>query len=612
MAEELPFGIHKGRTLQSLVLGTPKEKSYVEWMAGYMTGPWKTKALAALGYASTAPEDLTIFVETASSWLTLRGVSDERVVKYLRERIDGFGWHAKSQSWRIPQAQLHTFLEVASSYCNVELDYEAQELLEEERERRSSLETIRQKTQSHLQVPTLLPLLPYQVIGVEFGLASGGRFLNADAPGVGKTAQAIGMHLMLKSPKTLVVCPAGLKVNWKREFLNFGGIEPVIWEGKRCKGDINAPVHIINYDIFLKHRPTLESIGFTLLILDECHYLKNRTAKRTAAIFGGKCGGKVLKPFRTPYAVLLTGTPVLNRPGELFPLLHYLDKDRFKDWTYYANRYGAWPANDFKRRPSTPQNLGELYEKTRDLVIRRKLQDVVKDMPPKMVSDLWVDMSPEQEREYRVLFQQLMQEWDEDAANKRKPSLLALMRLNEFLNAVKLPKVFDMIDAILEDENRAVLVFCTRRLPLQKLLEKYKGRAVYVDGTMSADQKQAQVDAIQQGRADVGCLSIKAAGVGYTMTRADTVIFLDQDMVPANHSQAENRSWRLGQLNPVHVYYLLCPGTTDEHLREINRQKLDVASQIMDGETTELVREKSVFYEFIRKVRSSRYASDSG
>jgi SWI/SNF-related matrix-associated actin-dependent regulator 1 of chromatin subfamily A len=463
---------------------------------------------------------------------------------------------------------------------------------------------------THLEIPTLLPLFGFQRVGVEFVLAADSRALIADEMGLGKTPEAIGVYLTLKvlskARRALVVCPASLKVNWYREWIRFAGLEPTVWSGPKHKGPLDAEIHVVNYDIFGRHRVALEKLGFDLVILDEAHYLKNRTSKRTIAVFGGysvRTRTKT-KPFRTPYAVLLTGTPVLNRPSELYPLLHYLAPDRFSDWFQYANRYGAWSPMNMEGRPWKPQHLQELHERTKDIVIRRKKADVLKDLPPKLISDFFVPLTTEQRRQYRTALGSLASQWKTAAKEKRKPNITELHALVALLNSFKLDKVSEIISELQnEDDVRSVLVFCTRLAPLQELRTRYGSRAIYIDGSMSPDARQAEVDRFQRGEATIALLSFRAAREGLTLTKADTVVFIDQDFVPANHEQAEDRAHRIGQVNPVQVYYLLVEDSIDEDLRALLAEKLAVTSQIADGQIRVLERQQSVFGDFVRRLK---------
>jgi SWI/SNF-related matrix-associated actin-dependent regulator 1 of chromatin subfamily A len=615
MNEPLPFGKYKGRTLASLVAGSVHERGYVDWMSREFThDTWRNAAVDALGEsARDAVPDRYAYVLGMASDTQAQLVCpyEQRVVSLLRARVDGINWDRKGERWVFPASQLANVVPLLQHVGTVELDAAAQHALEEEHRRRARLDAIRDTHDTTLEIPTLLPLFGFQRVGVEFVLAAGGRALIADEMGVGKTPQGIACSLMLMrnhgAQRALIVCPASLKINWYREWMRFAGSEPTIWHGQKRVGPLEAPVHIINFDIMAKFRTQLETLGFDILVVDEAHYLKNKDSIRTQSVFGGynRKTRTRLPPFPSRYAVLLTGTPVLNRPAELFPLVHFLAPDRFNDWFSFANRYGAWSPMNAEGRPWKPQHLVELHERTKDIVIRRKKVDVLKDLPPKLVSDVFVELTAEQRRAYRSALSDLAQEWTQAAKEKRKPTLAELQVLTSLLNDIKLHKVHELVDELQnEDDVRSVLVFCTRLQPLQTLRATYGDRAIYIDGSMSPEARQDEVDRFQRGDASIALLSLRAAGVGLTLTKADTVIFIDQDFVPANHQQAEDRAHRFGQINPVQIYYLLVEDSIDEDLRALLAEKIAVTSQIADGEVRQLERQRSVFTDFVRRLKA--------
>lgn len=609
-AKPLPFGKHAGRSLADLVVGTDHERGYVEWMAREFNNPeWRQAALEALNQKDVVPAIGYVLDVVGPTRASLEFPYDQRVATLLRNRIDGINWNRSDARWEFSVSQIAAVYDLLLEVGDPFLTSEAQEAVHSERERRRNLDAIREQHDTELQIPTLLPLFGFQRVGVEFALAANGRALIADEMGLGKSAQGIATSMLLTREhggRVLVVCPASLKINWFREWVRFAGVEPTIWNGQKIVGSKNALVHVINYDIFAKYRRELESLDFSTLLIDEAHYLKNKDSIRTQAIFGGynRKTRTRLKPFPTPYAILLTGTPVLNRPAELYPLLHYLAPDRFSDWFSYANRYGAWAPMNMDGRPWKPQNLDELHERTKDIVIRRKKANVLTDLPPKLVSDVFVQLTTEQKKEYRSALGEVAELWAASAKESKKPSLAELQILTAVLNRIKLDKVRELVDELQnEDDVRSVLVFCTRLDPLKELRQEYEGRSIYIDGSMKPEDRQAEVDRFQRGDATIALLSLRAAGVGLTLTRADTVIFIDQDFVPANHQQAEDRAHRIGQVNPVQIYYLLAEDTVDEDLRALLAEKVAITSQIADGELQKLERQRSVFTDFVRRLK---------
>lgn len=534
-------------------------------------------------------------------WLRAEFPNDPTLRQALKRAVEGWQYDHVQREWRVPIGQAANAVQALGGKGRVVVDEAVRVWWRSRAARRRLLERIRQQRDTALQVPTRLPLFPYQRVGVEFVCAAGGRALIADPMGLGKSPMAIG-YAVLGQRRTLVCCPASLRINWVREIQRFAGVEAAYWTGARgVVGDPGAQFHVANYDIAHRFVSAFNRLGFTLLVLDEAHYLKNPDARRTKAILGGFTPEEraAWPGITTPELVMLTGTPVLSRPAELYTLVRALDPTLFPNWETYADRYGAWPPDNLTGRPSRPQRLDDLHQQLRTVAIRREKSEVLADLPPKLVSEVYVELDAAAQTRYERLLERLVGEW----AAAGRASLQAMQVLNAWLLQQKLPRVRELVDELL-DAGRSVLVFATRLEPLQQLRDHYGARAAYIDGTMPAAARQVEVDRIQSGAAPVACLSLRAAGVGLTLTRADSVVFLDLDYVPANHAQAEDRAHRIGQASPVNVYYLLCAGTIDEDLRDLIARKLAVVDTIVDGAPVTRRRSASVFPDLVRRLRA--------
>jgi len=617
----MTFGKYKGHSLGALATDQqPGGRSWLRWFAETANGSdtWKALIRSALtgepcvvpvapapvparSPAPTVVQATFVYVVGADT-VAVSFPYNPTVVAALKTGVDGRKWNPQERRWEAPATQVVKLVEVFGGLDTVELSPEARTLYDAEVARRLALDTTRVKQDSTLSFDgMLLQPYPYQKVGVEFVEHAGGRAMIADEMGLGKTIQALA-YAVRNHRKTLVVCPAAVKINWQREIAKFAGLDACMWDGKGYKGTLDAQFHVVNYDNVWKHQHTFNSMGFQLLVPDEAHLLKTHTSKRAQAIMGAakKEDLATYPGLNMPEAILLTGTPILNRPAEAFVLLNFLSPQRFSSFFQFANRYGAWKPNNGwgAQRPSVPQNLDHLHDRCKDLVIRRLKKDVLTELPPKQVGEVYVELSDTDRKAYTGMLRALFREW----SSTRKIGVVEMAPIVEFLNERKLPKLWEMIDELVEG-GRSVLVFSTRLAPLYKTREHYGTKAALIDGAMSLKARQAEVDRIQDGSAQVACLSIRAAGVGLTMTKADTVIFIDQDWVPANHLQAEDRAHRIGQLNPVQVYYLIAEHTTDELMRDVLRKKQDVAEQIADGAIQVQRRVKSAFKDFVRRLK---------
>jgi SWI/SNF-related matrix-associated actin-dependent regulator 1 of chromatin subfamily A len=357
-------------------------------------------------------------------------------------------------------------------------------------------------------------------------------------------------------------------------------------------GHGNHQFHITNFDAVRKIDKNLRALGFDLLVADEATYLKNRNTLRYKSILGSYKERRKFPGIKTKHVIFLTGTPVMSRPVEAFSLLNFLDKERFNNFYHFTQRYGGWKGDAVR-------NLDELHERTKDVVIRRKKTEVFSELPDKQRNDLFVELAPDDRREYDKLIDELFGQWRFSG----KPTIGTMPALQVFLAHQKIPRVIEVINEYL-DNDRSILIFCCFLEPLRRLETELGDEAVLFHGSLKTEERQEITDDLSSGRKKVGLFSLKAGGMGIDglQDRMDTVIFLDRDWVPANHEQAEDRTHRIGQKNAVQVYYMTIENTIDEYMSDILTEKQKIASEIVDGEMIEAINNKSYFKEFIKRL----------
>jgi SWI/SNF-related matrix-associated actin-dependent regulator 1 of chromatin subfamily A len=184
-----------------------------------------------------------------------------------------------------------------------------------------------------------------------------------------------------------------------------------------------------------------------------------------------------------------------------------------------------------------------------------------------------------------------------------RPSVQHMPKLQGFLIDKKIPRAIEMIDEFI-DNDQSILIFSCYIKPLKFLLEHYKENAVILTGEMNRNERQESIDKLTSRKAKVGLFSLRAAGMGIDGLQhvMDTVVFLDMGWLPAEHEQAEDRTHRIGQTNQVQAYYMICEGTIDEYMRDILKEKQEVADMVVDGALVTPERNKSMFKEFVRRV----------
>jgi len=433
------------------------------------------------------------------------------------------------------------------------------------------------------------PPMSHQKEAIEKLLAND-RFILADDMGLGKTTSTVIASLESGAKKVLIVCPASLKINWKREIENYSDAHTLIVEGKKWGSTFKY--YIINYDILKNFHTTENSVdseayqiivneGFDLAIVDEAHYISNSQAQRTQLL------NDILA--KIPKVWLLTGTPMTSRPINYYNLLKIVNSPLTLNWKSYVMRYCKGYQFRVGGRKvwntSGASNLEELREQTKSIVLRRMKTDVL-DLPEKIVSPIWLELKNSFYDDELSDFLRITED------NKEKESITVtlnrLMKLRQLIAIEKVSHTCELIDKVIE-QGKKVIVFTNFTTSLDMLHEKYKKNSVVIDGRMSKDRRQDSMDRFQnEDKIKIFIGNIKAAGVGITLTAADTVIMNDLSFVPADHSQAEDRAYRYGQKNSVLVYYPVFENTIEMTVYNILQKKKDIIDQVMgDGEYSE-------------------------
>ena len=517
----------------------------------------------------------------------------------FKYEIDGRKWNGEEKWWEFPAVHLPKAFIVFGEQ-NIKCDEKVLKLVEKLKDRREDLDEIRVQEDIEFKIDGMqLDLYPYQRVGVKFVERADGRCLIADAPGLGKTAQAIG-YAQYKNLKTVVVCPLSVVVNWQREIKKFTGKDATIWDSKHYYGKLNAQFHIVHYDAVAKVAADLRDQKFDLLVCDEATYLKNRQTIRAKSVLGSYKERRKFPGLKTKYCIFLTGTPVMSRPIEAFALLNFLDKDRFNNFFHFTQRYGGWKGD-------APRNLQDLHDRTKDLVIRRKKEQILTELPSKQRNDLYVELTKAEQKEYKELLREVFGRWKVE-----KPTIGHMPKLQGFLIEKKIPRLIEMVDEFL-DNDKPILIFSNYLAPLKLLTEHYGDKAALLTGEMDRKERQIAIDRLTNGEAKVGLFSLTAAGMGIDglQHKIDTVVFLNMDWTVATHEQAEDRTHRIGQTSQVQVYYMICADTIDEYMRDILKAKQKMADQIVDGIDIEITRNKSFFGEFIKRIKTEGIAEIS-
>jgi SWI/SNF-related matrix-associated actin-dependent regulator 1 of chromatin subfamily A len=477
-----------------------------------------------------------------------------------------------------------------------ELDQALQDYLDQSRLHAAELD-------SDFQVPGLNgTLLPFQRQGVAFLEAKGGRGLIGDEMGLGKTVQALAwLQLHPEARPAVIVTPGSLKLNWAKEaaaWMTNANVQ-VLSGQDPTKTQVTGDVLVINYDILgnkwekpkgAKQKQEvpysgwvdyLRDLGAQTVVADEAHFFKNRDAKRTKGI--EKLGDRV------DHFIALTGTPIVNRPIEMYNAIKMVDPTIFPSRWKFAQRYCGATHNGFGWDFNGASNTQELHDKlVNTVMIRRRKADVLTELPDKLYDHIPLGLS--NRSEYRKAEQDFIA-WLKETKGAEKADKAsraqALAQINELKQLSvqgKLKGATEWIQDFLTGGEKLV-VFGVHRKVLYHLQEVFGDQAVKVDGDTSDEGKDRAVELFQNDpntRLFIG--NVQAAGVGLTLTAASNVAFLELPWTPGDLQQAEDRCHRIGQDNAVTVYYLLAENSIETEIAQAIDEKREILDQVLDGE----------------------------
>lgn len=433
---------------------------------------------------------------------------------------------------------------------------------------------------------------PYQLKGIARGLELK-RFMNCDEPGLGKTLQSIATINLADAFPCLVVCPSSLKINWQREWEKFTDKKAMILTDKvrdTWTFFFQTGMHqvfIVNYESLKKYfvQRIRKAEGWTLrdvefrnsinlfksVIIDESHRCKSASTQQ-AKFCKGICTGK-------EWVIELTGTPVVNRPKDLIPQLAILDRmNDFGGYKPFVDRYCSG-----QREAS---NLRELnFNLWKYCMFRREKSLVLTDLPDKIRQVNTCEIT--NRKEYMdaerdlIMYLQKYKDADDDKIAKAMRGEV-MVRINILRQISARGKVRDVIEFVKDfrENGKKIILFCSLHEVVDQL-KRYFPTAVSVTGRDSQDEKQRAVDAFQNNpKADIIVCSIKAAGVGLTLTASSNVAFVEFPWTYADCCQCEDRAHRIGQKDSVTCYYFLGRRTIDEKVYRIIQEKKNIANAV--------------------------------
>lgn len=457
----------------------------------------------------------------------------------------------------------------------------------------------------------------FQREGVVGGAEMGGRFLLGDEMGLGKTVQALGVVRYFGCESgVLVLCPGSLKGSWKEaigmwnEEIGVGEVRVVASrkDGVRLFGEMGKKGRdiwdrgpgvrfvVCAYDMMAS---IVREMGverfkegglFKCVIADECHNLRNMHTDRVRFCLPAMMGIK--------HRILCTGTPVLSRPRELYPLLILIcnedgEEKPILNFEDYAERYCGGSDGGY----NGVSNLDELNTVLKSVMIRRTKADVLRSLPPKRRRHVVLDIGAKPLTKFAKVFDELgtlemqLQDGSLDPAERaaisgRRKGLFAILYV--MTAKAKLPGIVTRTRQLLhEDGSKKILVFASHIVVLDavtQLMEREQVEYIRLDGATKPEERSELVDSFQNNaNIRVAILSVHVAGAGLTLTKADVVFFAELHMVPGVLRQAEDRAHRIGRVGVVDIEYAVAPKTLDDRMWSMIRRKMGTIGMVVDG-----------------------------
>ncbi|SIS43167.1 DEAD/DEAH box helicase [Salimicrobium flavidum] len=468
---------------------------------------------------------------------------------------------------------------------------EVLELSEEERKKRfqTLITHLRNPETSEHPLPADLhaTLRPYQVTGFRWMKTLADYSLGgilADDMGLGKTVQTITFLLSEAKekqnlPRSLIVAPASLVFNWKKEFETFApGLKADVITGSKEEREnkrqaSDADVWVTSYPLLRRDEDIYEKETFHAFILDEAQAIKNEATKVS----------KATRLISAKHRFALSGTPIENALTELWAIFQTIMPG------FYTNK------KEFLNLPHA-----QISRMTRPFILRRMKTEVLDDLPDKLESVQYSELTRNQKEVYLAYLERIQQDVkatiQTKGLQKGKIEILAgLTRLRQicchpslFLEnyegtSGKLDQLKELLDELKQNNHRVLLFsqFSSMLTLLHKELTELGYNCFYLDGSTKTDKRMEYVERFNSGEKDIFLISLKAGGTGLNLTGADTVILYDLWWNPAVEEQAAGRAHRIGQKKSVQVIRMISEGTIEERIYELQQKKRDLVDQII-------------------------------
>ncbi len=491
--------------------------------------------------------------------------TDLKIVRELPVRE----WNKEKKYWTVPELVVHTLDGLTN------LNWEDNAWQVRNSIKKAILRLIDYKFADNENIDGYLR--PYQQTGVDF-LCNAKKALLADDMGLGKSVQALQTLITLGTERNLIICPATLKLNWDNEFKKHFNIDPIIISGnaaqRKEKWNSVGKYFIANYDILARDWMDMPK-EWDAIVCDEAVYLKNHSAQRT----------KLVKKLKSDVKIALSGMPIENQLMDLHSIIDWIRPEIIPSLYRFKGRYVdyAWNGSILGYK-----NIDELHMMTSPFILRRKKENVLKELPPKIHTDFPLEMDIKSKRAYKAIVNEFIQWLNEQTGkNWHASALEKIIRLRQF---VEFPEIvgFDNLVNIklqwLKDayQNVGKLVVFTYFRGSVNLLQKEFNTDFILTGGTPQDERIPMVDRFNE--AESGMFILTDAGkFGLNITGASHIANFGYFYNPATMIQREDRLHRIGQKDTVNVMNPYIINSIDEGIRDIFLKRAASANDFMDG-----------------------------
>ncbi|MFA5395698.1 MAG: DEAD/DEAH box helicase [Methanogenium sp.] len=435
---------------------------------------------------------------------------------------------------------------------------------------------------------TDLPLFDFQKIGTGFLCATKSSLLG-DEPGLGKSIQALATTVIGEAKRVLVICPSTLKLNWRDEISKWMKDKKVIviTGEKKKRNELwaeEANYHIANYEILLRDIDEIKKKDWDYIIADEATRISNPKAKQS----------KLIKTIPAKHRIALTGTPLNNAVQDIWNILDFCQPNILGSFWQFTSKYCE---KDRFGGIVSYKNLNDLKLCVADNMLRRKKNEVLRELPDKLYETIYVEFDEEEKKIYEAVKNEIVNELREYAINRvlddkyLSNALVKMIRLKQVTGSLelvsehryssKINALKELLEDIIHNGSKALVFtqFSEMADILVRELDKYK--PLLISGKVENEDRKLNVDKFQNNEENRVLISTEAGGYGLNLFRAQYVIHYDLPWSISKMEQREGRAHRIGQKNNLTVFRLIVEKTVDEYVMKVLHKKQKMSEEVL-------------------------------